>query len=408
MTVVRGPDTAGRWYWRARRAEVTLWAGWATREEAAAAGARLTLGQPAAGAGECRTVRDLLELWFGEQEQRVETGQLAASSLGTMRAVVRALLRELGPILLGALSLQTLERYRDTRLAPRAETLVRAKGQRGRVPRRASMAPWTVSRELRVLGAAWTWGHERGLVPTATLPQPDIRVRDVVHKHTPTAEEVAAVVAQLSGWPWLAVRLYWATGCRLGEIATLRRRDIDAGRAIVHVRAGPGSKTGARDVVVVPSVMAELLPYLPTDPDAPLLGVTYGSARTALRRYLADACRAAGVPRWTAQALRRFATDALYEAGADPGVEQAQIGHSARTALTHYRRARVGSQRRAVEAAGLGVLPQSGGDVVLLGQARREATERAIVEAAQRGDLVEVARLAATLDGTATARRAHK
>lgn len=405
-TVVRPRPAAGpqdgRWYWRARRGDETLWTGWATREEADVVCARLTLGE---AGGAAVTIRDLMETWFAGAEDLAAAGQLAETSLDTMRASVRAILRELGAVHIAAVTVATLERYRDVRLTPRAEQLRRAEGQRGRLPRRSGMATETVARELRMLRTAWAWGHERGLVPTATLPRVVVRPKPFYERYTPSAEEIGAVLERLEGWPWLAVRLYWATGCRLGEIATLRRRDVDASEAVLYVRG----KTGPREVVIVPAVMAELLPHLPQDPDARLLGVTYGTARTSLRRYLADACAAAGVPRWTAQALRRFATDAIYETGADPGIEAAHLGHGPQTAMAHYRRARVTVRRRAVQSAGLGVLPATEGEgVVLLGVAARAAQEEAILAAAMRGDLMEVARLVAETTGTATAQTRRK
>ena len=40
VSIVRGPNAEGRWYWRARDADrATVWTGWATRDEAARGGA---------------------------------------------------------------------------------------------------------------------------------------------------------------------------------------------------------------------------------------------------------------------------------------------------------------------------------------------------------------------------------
>jgi hypothetical protein len=40
VSIVRGPNAEGRWYWRARDADrATVWTGWATRDEAAREGA---------------------------------------------------------------------------------------------------------------------------------------------------------------------------------------------------------------------------------------------------------------------------------------------------------------------------------------------------------------------------------
>ena len=42
VSIVRGPNAEGRWYWRARDADrATVWTGWATRDEAAREGAAI-------------------------------------------------------------------------------------------------------------------------------------------------------------------------------------------------------------------------------------------------------------------------------------------------------------------------------------------------------------------------------
>lgn len=230
------------------------------------------------------------------------------------------------------------------------------------------MAPETVARELRMLRTAWTWRHERGLVTRPVLPRVRVRMRPVMDRHTPTPAEVAAVLDQLEGWPWLAVRLLEATGCRLGEIGTLTRADIDEARAVLHVRG----KTGQRPVAILPDVLAELLPAMAER--GPVLGITPESTRTSLRRYLADACEAAGCPRWTAHGLRRLAVDRLYRAGVDVGTAAAHLGHSPAVALEHYRRATAADMAGAVARAGLGRLPDGDGVVLPLVRRHRDGT----------------------------------
>lgn len=382
ITRVRGPRADGRIYWRARRGDSVLWTGWGTREEASAIGARLTLGETPS-TGDLLTVEDLVHDWFCDQEERAASGQLASRTLKTYRTAARALIKALGPVYLRAITTSTLDRFRDTRL-------------------KSGMATRTVQLELRILRQAWAWAYERGKVSTERLPRCAVRIQDRRSRYTPSRDEIAKVLDHLSGWAWLLVRLLWATGCRLGEIASLRRRDADAGQALLHVRG----KTGAREVAVVPSVLVELLPHMATGPDDYVIGVGPNHSQKTIAGILRETCQSAGVPHFSPQALRRWATDALYDTGADPSLEAAHVGHAPEVALGHYRTARLDARRAAVERAGLGVLPSDGGEVVLLGVASREALERAVVEAAVRGDLAEVARLAERirgLDGTTTA-----
>lgn len=372
------------------------------RDEAEAACARLTLGQQQPS-GALRTVHDLVDGWLAAQEEAADLGQISRFTLVSRTTCVRALDRHLGPVLLEAVTVTTLERYRDARLRPAEEPpRPRKPGQRGVMPRRGGMAPRTVRLELEVLVEAWTWAMERhGL--HGPPPRVRVRLRDVRDQHTPSREDAIAILAHLDGWPWLAARLLWATGCRPGEIATLRRCDVDTVQALLRVRG----KTGYREVAVVAQVLADLLPHLPESPDALVLGVSPSTVRTHLGGYLRRACEAAGVRPWTAYGYRRHATDSLYETGADPGTERSQLGHSAEVALRRYRTVRLDARRLAVQAAGLGVLPEQGdGTVVLLGVAGRQALERALIDAATRGDMAEVQRIAARLSGTRTAQSA--
>lgn len=349
-----------RWYWRARRfaegGEQTVWTGWATRPEAEIEVARLVGGVPMTPSAST-TVGEVMDYWLGAQIKRTD---LRPRSLETMTAAAKSIDREIGMVRAGALTAATLERYRDARLRPGLTIVPRKKNaegkvERGRLPSRTGAAPATVSRELRMLRVAWVWAHEHGFVASPILPKTQVRHRDVVDRYTPTPIEVARVLAKLHGWPALAVRLCFATGARLGEIAGLVRRDIDEEAGVVRV----DGKTGKRAIPVAPQVLASVLPLLPTDPDARVLGVEPSSVLTSLRRYLTDACAEAGVRRWTAHALRRLAVDLLYRAGVDVGTAASVMGHTPTVALRHYRRASQDDRSAAVRLARLGVLPDT-------------------------------------------------
>lgn len=337
--VVRGPRPDGRWYWRVRlfadAGESNVWSGWATVDEVDLQMARLTTGEasaPTPTGDRCDTVHDIAELWLGHVQAR---RGVPARTVDTVRATVRAWVRHMGAVRVDRLDVVTLDRY------------VRARETEGR-------SSHTIHRELRVLRQAWTWLRERGLVPDRPAPRVHVRVRAERDDYTPTAAEVARVVGHLQGWPRLLTRLLWATGCRLGELAGLRRsalRLTPAEDAWVDV----AGKTGPRSVPLSPALARELLLELgPGDPEALVLPVTESSAQTSLRRYLADACALAGCRRWTAQGLRRLAVDAVYEAGVDPGTAGRLIGHSPAVALRFYRRANAANVRDAARRARLG------------------------------------------------------
>ena len=83
------------------------------------------------------------------------------------------------------------------------------------------------------------------------------------------------------------------------------------------------------------------------------------------QRWLKRACKAAGVPRFSPNGLRRAATDAYARAGVDPAVAAAQSGHSIQVMMKHYRQVTKEDQRDAVERCGLGVIPD--GKIIRLG-----------------------------------------
>ena len=70
VSIVRGPNAEGRWYWRARDADrATVWTGWATRDEAAREGAAV-LAKPKASATSAiptehaSTMGEVLDSWW--------------------------------------------------------------------------------------------------------------------------------------------------------------------------------------------------------------------------------------------------------------------------------------------------------------------------------------------------------
>lgn len=358
VEVVRKPKDAppGVWYWRAVRytggkAEYP-WVGTGTRAQAVAAVAELVaLGdvertQKEREAGAIETVEELLEYHVGHLEQMVALGQLAECTLTSRRNAGKRLLPGLGSVKVALLT------------DPLQQSFVVTGYARRRLE--AGHAPSTIHLDLRELRAALRWGHELGLVPSVRLRMPPLNLADRRRSdYTPIAEEVVKILGYLpeGHWSRLAVHLVAGLGGRLGELAQLRWRDVELwlegeevqgcvtlhgqGRIGRQVRRG---KTGAR-VVPLPPDLAQVLHERAAegvDPDASIYGVQPSTVVASLGpRWLAQACEAAGLPRWSPGGGRRLVSEALLE---DPEVDlvayKSFTGHDPTTALRNYARGR--------------------------------------------------------------------
>lgn len=350
----RGTDTL--WYFRAERysggGSTKVWSGWATVIEATREVARLVggLAPTARSQAAPTTIADLLENWVGHREDLQVRGAIAPDTYRTQRYCAEHLVGGLGPVLVDRLDRNAIERYRDTRL-------------------RGGAAPNTVRIEIIALRTAWRWGREVGLVDgelaSVRLPTGHTRPRN-----TPTRGDVVAVLAQLDGWRRVIVELYASTGCRLGELAYLHRRDVDLERCELAVEG----KTGKRVVPLSPPTVALLAEWMAESPgagaDAPLWGVAAKTVRAKMSPTLAAACAAAGVRAFSPHGLRRMVVGALYRSNAvDIGTAASLVGHSPATALKHYRDVTEGDRRAAVQLARLGYLDDT--DVVDLATRRK-------------------------------------
>jgi integrase len=155
------------------------------------------------------------------------------------------------------------------------------------------------------------------------------------------------------------------TGCRKGEAAAVRLRDVDLARGVLRVN-GTKTEGSRREVPLIPAarVLVERIlahhaksakvgadgnPVL--NPDAPLLGV--GEAQKSLDR----ACAKVGVPRLTHHDLRDSFATACIEAGVDIPTVAGWLGHVDGGALlmrvyAHHRRAHSVAQAAKVTFGG--------------------------------------------------------
>jgi integrase len=357
---VRGPhrDDPASFYWRAvvteAGKEVLVWKGWARRNDPSIVleivEATRTRGvvEPRASSLPGDAMLHLLGAWKAEQRKRRDAGELAASSFDQYERNLAHLSRHLEAVVIDRFDGEVVRDYRRARLAEKA-------------------AGRTVGQEMTILAMAWKWGRRRGLVPDLEVEWPELpKQTPVRNRYTPSAAEVLAVLEH-ARYPWvrLALVLLYATGARVGEIEALRWQDVDLRRATVRL----DGKTGPRDVPVSADVVRELGTLDSSDAEARVLSIAVSTLRSSLHAEIAHACTAAGVRSWSPHALRRLATDTLYDGRTDVGAAAALLGHSPLVALKHYRRAKPDILRQAIEAAGLGRIPE--GRVVALEGGKR-------------------------------------
>lgn len=339
----RGTRDDGRQYHRIVKyeggKEVTAWSGWATPAEAQKQAATLIVEPEAIQPKnqEIQTVCDLCECFLGDQ---TEGGDWSPRTLENATTRLKVVVSFLGEVLVPRLTLSDMEGY------------IRK--------RKVNVAPGTIWLELRFLSQAWGWAQKRGLIPNREFPAPRLKNEVVRERYTPEDADILRVLAVLrprSDWRYLAVLLLAETGARLGEIANLKRKDIDREKMLIRV----DGKTGKREIPITSEVYAEIRPSLLGDPEGWLLGVrpvtirklNCGDSKGSTNYHLAAACEDAGVSRFTPHGLRRAFVIRCFRAGLDPGVEASLAGHSIEMALKTYRQVRQDEKREAIHRISL-------------------------------------------------------
>ena len=353
--VVRGPHRADptRWYWQAfaygDSEQRTVWTGWGTAEEVKAALAPLLMGMRAAPSrreDRVTSVQDLLEVWLAWQ---LEQPHLSEGRKANSKKEAEHLSAVIGGVLIVRLDTTALEEYQRTRLRQSASTGV-------------------IRNEMSTIIQAWNWGGERGLAPDRRLRRPRLKHKPRRSDYVPDRVEFwKAVDALPDTRPWARTMLLLmeATGARPGEVAALRWEDIHWRRRTVRL----DGKTGERNALVSQHVLDELEPQRPDPATGRVLSVSARTARIDIRKILREACATAGVPHFLPKSIRTMVENALFDAGADPGVVSRQLGHTPEVSLRHYRRAKAGRVEDVLTLAGIGSRPD--GNVVSMAEHRR-------------------------------------
>ncbi len=345
VRVHSGPRSDGRWRWRADRPmgkgkRQAVWSGWGTREEAGHIVTRLAGGARRVQRGDISTVDDLMDCWIASEIKRSISERSKSARKNHAKAVATS-----------SLQFIALERLYTHHL----DAYVQEQRDKGR-------AQSTIREDLRCLRQAWRWAQGMDAAPGRPAPRIEVAVTDSVYsRRTPTTAEVLSVLEVLkrpNRTPWVhrVVFLLYATGARRGEIADLTWERVNLVTGALQL----DGKTGPRVAVLHPRALRELHTW-PHERNT-VHGTGPRSVRSNLNARLKTACDLAGVEQFSPHGLRRLAVDTIYRSGVAPEVAAAMLGHSVQTALRKYRQVSEADMLSAVQAAGMGVVPD--GDVL--------------------------------------------
>jgi integrase len=327
-------------YWRARLKGGTrklVWSGWATRDEAMAVVVdhvnRGLIDSNHSAAPAVRTVGDLLDNWLEFQRQRSD---LRPKTVDHYEKAARHLVAWLRENLPGRVDLETVERYRDSRL-------------------REGASPRLVQQEFKVWRMAWRRARECGHITAGPLPRVKVKVDGyIANHHTPSESDVARVLEFLSGDYRLAVLLMATTGARIGEVCAIRHQDFDRATGDLTLRG----KTGVRSFPLPGDIVLMLRER---EGEALMLELGRRAPEQCVRSRLKRACVAADVRLFTPHGLRRLVVDRLVRSGVGVATAADLVGHSPEVMLRVYRQVTDTDRRRAVAKAKLGRLSELGG-----------------------------------------------
>jgi integrase len=173
-----------------------------------------------------------------------------------------------------------------------------------------------------------------------------------------TLPELAAITEGMRPAYQAMVLLAAWCGLRFGELAELRRADIDTAHGVVHVRRGvthpatgpvvgtPKSAAGVRDVAIpphlIPAIEAHLDAHVPAAKDALLFVSPSGThlrSDSRMHDEFRAAAKAAGRPDLRFHDLRHTGATMAARAGATLAELMARIGHSTPNAAMLYQHA---------------------------------------------------------------------
>jgi integrase len=309
-------------------------------------------------------VRQLLGTWKAHQRKRLAAEEIEPRSFKAYGHSVRRLANaesrhQIGDVAIEDVRSSTLEDY------------ALARAEQGHAHK-------TINDDIAVFLMAWKWGRKRELGPLRHLEPDLLKPKPVRPTRTPSREELLTLIEVLPLRYALLVRLMYATGSRVGEIAAMEWRDVDLARRSLRLGVYVGNrKTGERTAAIHPEV-AEVLrawrdreadPVTRSRPIAPevrarwVLGVRPASAVSRLMKLLPDACAMVAErlklsgedQRFTSHAIRRWCATEMARSKVPIKTASAQQGHSEEMNAV-YQQPTFEDQDEAVSAARLGVV----------------------------------------------------
>jgi integrase len=201
--------------------------------------------------------------------------------------------------------------------------------------------------------------------------------------------ELETIAATVPGKYKLMVLLAAWCALRFGELAELRRADVDVKNAVVHIRrgvtrtkgskviGGPKSEAGKRTVAIpphlMPAVKAHLREHVRPAQDALVFRPAGGGhlAPASLYRVYYPAREAAGRPDLRFHDLRHTGATLAAVSGATLAELMARLGHSTPAAAMRYQHAAADRDKVIAEA-----LSRLAGEVTPISAGRKRATAR--------------------------------
>ena len=231
--------------------------------------------------------------------------------------------------------------------------------------RASGRSPATVNRHVSTLKTFAAWAAQEGLMERSTaatlrdlksLREPEGRVRYL------SPEEEALVSVKLKGWLRPVALACKFTGARLGEITSLRWRDVDRSAEVVRFTRTKTHRT--REVAIVP-VLADVLDALHVgEPDAFVFPIPRRAARIEelkrteeqRRRDLASKAwaifaKAHGLADLRAHDLRHHAATMIRRAGGGLDTVAKVLGHANIQTSARYAHVEVEDTRAFLVAA---------------------------------------------------------
>ena len=214
-------------------------------------------------------------------------------------------------------------------------------------------APQTIQNFLRGARVFLRWAHDHKYI-SQPPKEPVFKVEPRVHRPLYQSEAEATIAA--AEWPLnIMLKVFWQTGMRFSEAATLRGADLDKTDGVLRIcprgAFQPKTTRSTRWVAIEDELAEELATLVGDDSEAALFQCPVDNPYPYWRHRLYRAQDAAGIGRFTFHDFRRAFAERLRKSGAPVEVYCSILGHSELTGLRHYAVVTPDDQREAQRKA---------------------------------------------------------